>query len=154
MNNAMFLKIILNPVSVVREAQSSTINLWILANTRIGINALSHFSVWQIKKALFQESKHAINAEHWVVNVPHGSDRARRLAEDHGLNFLGEVIPDTNLFHFSGKDHHPSKRDLADLHQRLSDHPGNPLDILANLVVSSENLICHMGLCYNTFIVS
>ena len=80
------------------------------------------------------QGKHAINAEHWVANVPHGSDRARRLAEDHGLNFLGEVIPDTNLFHFSGKDHHRSKRDLADLQQRLLDHPGNPLDILANLV--------------------
>ena len=77
-----------------------------------------------------QEGDEPINAEHWVVNVPQGSDRARRLAEDHDLNFLGEVIPETNLFHFSAKEHHRKKRALTDLHQRLTDHPGDPLAIL------------------------
>jgi hypothetical protein len=105
----------------------------VIGHVKFG-RSLLHTFLHDKYKTLFQEGKHAINAEHWVANVPHGSDRARRLAEDHGLNFLGEVIPDTNLFHFSGKDHHRSKRDLADLQQRLLDHPGNPLDILANLV--------------------
>jgi hypothetical protein len=42
---------------------------------------------------------------HWVVSVPQGLDRARRLSEDHSLDFLGEVIP-------------------TSIHQSLSSHPG------------------------------
>jgi hypothetical protein len=62
---------------------------------------------------------------HWVVSVPQGLERARRLSEDHGLNFLGEVLPDSNLFHVSGKEHHCAKRSTAEgVHQSLASHPG------------------------------
>ena len=66
------------------------------------------------------------DAEHWVVEVKQGLDRAKRLAEEHEVNFLGEVIPDSNLYHFSAKDQpHRKKRSLAEkLEQTLTDHPG------------------------------
>jgi hypothetical protein len=60
-----------------------------------------------------------------VVSVPQGLDRARRLSEDHSLDFLGEVIPDSNLFHFSAKEQHRRKRSAStSIHQSLSSHPG------------------------------
>ena len=75
-----------------------------------------------------QEGSQGLEAEHWVVGVPQGADRARRLAEEHDLNFLGEVIPETDLYHFSAKDHRRKKRSLTDIHQTLTDHPGGPIE--------------------------
>ena len=67
--------------------------------------------------------------EQWVVGVPQGLERAKRLAQDHDLNFLGEVIPETNLYHFSVKEHQRKKRSvLENVHMSLSGHPGiNPI---------------------------
>jgi len=63
--------------------------------------------------------------DQWVVSVPEGVDRAKRLSEEHDLQFLGEVIPESNLFHFSVKENHRRKRSVVEnVHQILSDHPG------------------------------
>ena len=74
-----------------------------------------------------QEGSQGLEAGHSVVGVPQGADRARRLAEEHDLNFLGEVIPETDLYHFSAKDHRRNKRPYSNIHQTLTDHPGGPM---------------------------
>ena len=74
---------------------------------------------------LEEEEEARTDHEQWVVSVPQGLERARRLAEGHDLQFLGEVIPETNLFHFSVKEHHRRKRSvLQNVHQSLIGHPG------------------------------
>ena len=66
----------------------------------------------------------------WVVSVPQGLSRAKRLSEEHDLNFLGEVIPETNLFHFSVKEHQRRKRSVVEsVHQRLSEHSGETIQL-------------------------
>ena len=66
----------------------------------------------------------------WVVSVPQGLSRAKRLSEEHDLNFLGEVIPETNLFHFSVKEHQRRKRSVVEsVHQSLSEHSGETIQL-------------------------
>ena len=73
-----------------------------------------------------EEEESRTDHEQWVVSVPQGLERARRLAEERDLQFLGEVIPETNLFHLSVKDHHRKKRSvLQNVHQSLTGHPGD-----------------------------
>ena len=75
---------------------------------------------------LVEEEEARTDHEQWVVSVPQGLVRARRLAEEHDLQFLGEVIPETNLFHLSVKDHQRKKRSvLQNVHQSLTGHPGD-----------------------------
>ena len=40
-----------------------------------------------------------VNRAEWVVHVPKGKEAVQRMAEDHGLEVLGEVLPDTFEYH-------------------------------------------------------
>ena len=66
-------------------------------------------------------------ADNWAVEVPLGQARADKIAQEHDLVNRGEVIPDTNIFHFALDKTGRSKRDLVDLDE-----------INAKLVVHSE----------------
>ena len=71
------------------------------------------------------EEGQSVDLHQWVVSVPQGLERAKRLSEEHDLNFLGEVIPDTNLYHVSVREHHRRRRSVIEnVHQSLTGHPG------------------------------
>lgn len=50
-----------------------------------------------------EETDSLLDADQWVLNIPQGHEHAKRLAEEQQLNFLGEVLPKSNLFHFTVK---------------------------------------------------
>ncbi len=76
---------------------------------------------------------------HWVVSVPQGLARAKRLSEEHDLIFLGEVIPETNLFHFSVKEHHRKKRSVVEnVHQSLTEHSGETNTLKLFLIIIKD----------------
>ncbi|TRY70805.1 hypothetical protein TCAL_01234 [Tigriopus californicus] len=66
-----------------------------------------------------------VQAEDWAIHVPGGSKFADDLAKGHSLENLGEVIPESNIFHIRVPKHSRSKRDTASLkiiHDSLESH--------------------------------
>ena len=59
-----------------------------------------------------------VNRAEWVVHVPSGLEAVQRLAEEHGLDVLGEVLPDTFEYHVRPSRSHRPKRSTD---QGLSD---------------------------------
>ena len=55
-------------------------------------------------------------ADEWVLHVPLGAENAKQVADLHSLDFLGEVIPESNYFHFKQSGHR-AKRSLQDLQE-------------------------------------
>ena len=56
-----------------------------------------------------------INRAEWVVHVPRGKEAVQRMAEDHGLEVLGEVLPDTFEYHVRpGVSNARGKRSVVD----------------------------------------
>ena len=49
---------------------------------------------------LFIQLSIALAADEWVLHVPNGAKHAEEVAELHGLDFLGEVVPESKYFHF------------------------------------------------------
>ncbi len=43
---------------------------------------------------------HAASAANWAVSVPAGKAEADRLADEYGLRNAGEIVPESNIFHF------------------------------------------------------
>ena len=85
------------------------------------IGAVLIFALLQVCGTLGREIEHRVDLGQWVAKVPQGQERAKRLAEEFNLNFLGQVVPETNLFHFSSKKHHREKREI---HKSLLNHTG------------------------------
>ena len=59
----------------------------------------------------------------WVLHVPEGKRSADIVASEHGLDNLGEVIPETNLFHFKQNSQKRRKRSLEALTEAFEAHP-------------------------------
>ena len=59
----------------------------------------------------------------WVLHVPEGKQSADIVASEHGLDNLGEVIPETNLFHFKQNSQKRRKRSLEALTEAFEAHP-------------------------------
>jgi hypothetical protein len=58
----------------------------------------------------------------WVLHVPSGLETANLVAKQHNLDILGEVIPETNLFHFKQSSRRV-KRSLEDLSESFEANP-------------------------------
>ena len=58
----------------------------------------------------------------WVLHVPAGKHSAEEVAKLHDLDNLGEVIPETNLFHFKQTSKR-KKRSLEDLKEAFEANP-------------------------------
>ena len=63
---------------------------------------------------LFIQLSIALAADEWVLHVPKGAKHAEEVAELHGLDFLGEVVPESKYFHFK-QSANRAKRSLDDL---------------------------------------
>ena len=66
----------------------------------------------------------------WTIHVPGGLQTASKFAAEHGLVILGEVIPDSNTYHFK----HPrrAKRSILpaeNLTRKFRDHPEVGLEV-------------------------
>ena len=62
------------------------------------------------------------SADDWVLHVPAGKQSADAVAELHELHNLGEVIPETNLYHFKQKAKR-RKRSLQELQDAFEINP-------------------------------
>ena len=58
----------------------------------------------------------------WVLHVPAGKHSAEEVAKLHDLDNLGEVIPETNLFHFKQTSKR-KKRSSEDLKEAFEANP-------------------------------
>ena len=64
-----------------------------------------------------------VSAENWAVHVPEGVETAQKLAADHDVHYLGEVLPDSNIYHFKAKESNGrSKRSLSAIDESLRGH--------------------------------
>ena len=59
----------------------------------------------------------ALAADEWVLHVPQGAKHAEEVGKVHGLEFLGEVIPESNQFHYKQPSGGRAKRSLQDLQE-------------------------------------
>jgi len=64
----------------------------------------------------------SLAADNWVLHVPSGKEAALNVAKLHHLDNLGEVIPDSNLFHFKQSSRR-QKRSLRDLKSLFNANP-------------------------------
>mgnify|MGYP003310454088 CR=1 FL=1 len=56
-----------------------------------------------------------VYGDEWALHVEDGEIAANALAERHNLINLGEVLPETNIYHFSLKKEHRRKRSVGHL---------------------------------------
>ena len=67
-----------------------------------------------------------VNGEEWAIHVEDGETVANTLAHRHNLLNLGEVLPESNIYHFALKHEHRGKRsveDLSSIHDSLNEAP-------------------------------
>lgn len=66
--------------------------------------------------------------DEWSVHVSSGASEAIQIAESHGLQYLGEIVPNSNLFHFRCGPQRVRRSPLtaatfsAETHKRLKTH--------------------------------
>ena len=71
-------------------------------------------------------SKTVVNGEEWALHIEDGEQAANALATRHNLMNLGEVLPESNIYHFSLKHEHRGKRsaeDISEIHEALKVTP-------------------------------
>ena len=67
-----------------------------------------------------------VNGEEWAIHVENGETAANALAHRHNLLNLGEVLPESNIYHLALKHEHRGKRsveDLSSIHDSLKEAP-------------------------------
>ena len=71
-------------------------------------------------------SKNIVYGEQWALHVESGEAAANQLASRHNLVNLGEVLPESNIYHFSFKHEQRGKRsaeDISSIHELLKEAP-------------------------------
>ena len=77
---------------------------------------------WAVVTFLGLTASFVSSADDWVLHVPAGKQSADAVAELHDLSNLGEVIPETNLYHFKQKAKR-RKRSLQELQDAFEINP-------------------------------
>ena len=75
---------------------------------------------------LFIFSNGIVNGEEWALHVEDGETTANQLANRYNLINLGEVLPESNIYHFSLKHENRKKRSseyISGIHELLKEAP-------------------------------